>query len=113
MPRDDGSLFCFTLSVDLNDRVKAPLTVLLCSINVSKVDAWLRSVSWISNQMPRVRTAIFMKRKTSYRRMRRKAVGQKKHLSASSIQDLRVLADQIGNIIPATAFGIGRDAQET
>ncbi len=45
--------------------------------------------------------------------MRRKAVGQKKHLSASSIQDLRVLADQIGNIIPATAFGIGRDAQET
>jgi uncharacterized protein (TIGR02391 family) len=37
----------------------------------------------------------------------RKMVVQRKRLSASSIQHLRTLAEQIGNIIPATSFGRG------
>jgi uncharacterized protein (TIGR02391 family) len=45
---------------------------------------------------------------TKKRPQRKKpGVKQKKHLSASSIQHLRLLSEQIGNIIPATAFGKG------
>jgi len=46
-------------------------------------------------------------KKKAKKSKKRKATPQKKKLSAVAIQNLRTLAEQIGNIIPATSFSKG------